>query len=84
MLHGSTGEDPWKLAAGALFPFADCALHPLAAVNHSHEDNDELNPVNHDSCSSSSDVIMLPYSSYQSSSGPHPSFSKADMRTCHF
>ena len=42
MLHGSTGEDPWKLAAGALFPFADCARLPFAAVNHNHEYN-ELN-----------------------------------------
>ena len=81
MLHGSTGEDPRKLAAGALFPFVDCARHPFAAGNNNHEHND---PVNHDSHSSSSGATMLPYFSYQSNSGPHPTSSKADICTRHF
>lgn len=67
----------------ALFHFADCAWYPLAVVNDSREYNYGLNAVSHDSHSYSSDDIICPYFSYQSNSGPHPSFTKADI-CCHF
>lgn len=46
--------------------------------------NYELNPVSHDSHSSSSDAVICPYFSNQSDSGPHPSFTKADIYCHHF
>lgn len=67
----------------ALFHFADCAWYPFAVVNHSHEHNYGLNPVSHDRHSYSSDDIIFPHFSYQSDSGPHPSFTKADI-CCRF
>ena len=66
----------------ALFPFADCVWYPFTVVNHSHEYSHKLNPMSHDSHSSSSAAVICPYFSNQSNSGPHPSFSKADIY-CH-
>ena len=90
MPWGSAGEGPgsctWspKICFMHFFPFADHVWYPFAAVNHSHEYNNELNPVSHDSHSSSSDAIIFPYLSYQINPGPDPSFTKVDIYCCHF
>lgn len=60
------------------------AVWAFAIVNHQHEYNYELNPMSHDSHSSSSDAVILPCCSNQSESASHPSSTKADRCCCHF